>query len=49
MKESVIKSGGANHHESATCTAESVEEFELRSTSIGVLSTENEDIRSLMQ
>jgi hydroxylamine reductase len=52
MKESVIKAGGAipgNLHDSATWTGSSIEEFEAKNTSVGVLSTENEDIRSLRE
>ncbi|HPT21433.1 MAG TPA: hydroxylamine reductase [Bacteroidales bacterium] len=50
MKETLLKKGGnlpSTLHESATWTGNSVEEFEAKSTSVGVLSTGNEDIRSL--
>ncbi len=37
----------AHLHDSATWYSDNAAEFELKSTSIGILSTENEDIRSL--
>ena len=52
VKESVIKAGGnipGDLHESATWTGDSVEEFEAKNKTVGVLSTENEDIRSLRE
>ena len=52
MKEAVIKAGGklpVEPDESATWTGKSIEDFEAKNISIGVLSTENEDIRSLRQ
>jgi hydroxylamine reductase len=52
LKKSLIKAGGkipAALDESATWTGETVEEFEAKNVSIGVLSTKNEDIRSLRQ
>lgn len=52
MKQEILKAGGvipANLHESATWTAETVEEFEQKAAQVGVLSTENEDVRSLRE
>jgi hydroxylamine reductase len=52
LKNEFIKAGGkipSQLNESATWTGNSVEEFEAKNISIGVLSTENEDIRSLRQ
>ena len=52
MKAAVIKAGGelpVRSDESATWTGKSIEDFEAKNISIGVLSTENEDIRSLRQ
>jgi hydroxylamine reductase len=52
LKTSLIKAGGkipATIDESATWTGNTVEEFEAKNVSIGVLSTKNEDIRSLRQ
>ncbi len=52
LKEAYIKAGGSiadDIHESATWTGDTVEEFEAKNGSIGVLSTENEDIRSLRE
>jgi len=52
LKDELIKAGGkisANLHESATWTGKSVEEFEEKNISIGVLSTKNEDVRSLRE
>ena len=52
LKNEYIKAGGsipADIHESATWTANSVEEFEAKNGSIGVLATENEDVRSLRE
>jgi hydroxylamine reductase len=52
LKASFVKAGGKipdNLHESATWTGSTVEEFEAKNVSIGVLSTKNEDIRSLRQ
>lgn len=52
MKAAVIKAGGelpVRPDESATWTGKSIEDFEAKNISIGVLSTENEDIRSLRQ
>ena len=50
IKDAFIKAGGSipeNIHESAIWTGNTVEEFEAKNGSIGVLATENEDIRSL--
>jgi hydroxylamine reductase len=52
LKETFLKAGGimpAEIHESATWIAKTPEEFERKSTEIGVLSTKNEDIRSLRE
>ncbi len=52
IKDAYIKAGGIvpeNIHESATWTGNTVEEFEAKNGSIGVLATENEDIRSLRE
>lgn len=52
LKNSFVKAGGkipATTHESATWTGNTIEEFEAKNVSIGVLSTKNEDIRSLRQ
>ncbi len=52
IKDAYIKAGGSipeNIHESATWTGNTVEEFEAKNGSIGVLTTENEDIRSLRE
>ena len=52
MKNALINAGGKipdSLHDSATWTADSVEEFEKKNVSIGVLSTENEDVRSLRE
>jgi hydroxylamine reductase len=52
LKKSLIKAGGkipAAPDESATWAGETIEEFEVKNVSIGVLSTKNEDIRSLRQ
>jgi hydroxylamine reductase len=52
MKAAVVNAGGelpVRPDESATWTGNSIEDFEAKNISIGVLSTENEDIRSLRQ
>ncbi len=52
LKNSLIAAGGkipATLHESATWTGNTVEEFEAKNISIGVLSTKNEDVRSLRE
>ncbi len=52
LKTSLIKAGGNVPdavHESATWTGSTVEEFESKNISVGVLSTRNEDIRSLRE
>ncbi len=52
LKEAFVKVGGtisSDIHESATWTANTVEEFEAKNGSIGVLATENEDVRSLRE
>jgi len=52
IKNEFLKAGGKlplNLHGCATWTADSIEEFERKSKLIGVLSIENEDIRSLKE
>lgn len=52
VKAEVIAKGGNVEditHDSALWTGETVEEFELKDQSIGILSTENEDVRSLRE
>ena len=52
IKDQFIIAGGRlpeKLHDSATWNGNSVEEFERKNTSVGVLSTENEDIRSLRE
>ena len=52
IKDAYIKAGGSileNVHESATWVGNTVEEFEAKNGSIGVLATENEDVRSLRE
>ena len=52
LKEAYMKAGGiipSDIHESATWFGSTVEEFEAKNSSIGVLATENEDVRSLRE
>ena len=52
LKAEIIKAGGvipANLPEAATWSADSVEEFEQKATQVGILATENEDVRSLRE
>jgi len=52
LKTSFISAGGkipATLHESTTWTGSTVDEFEIKNVSIGVLSTKNEDVRSLRE
>ena len=52
LKDKFLKAGGtvpAGVHESAVWTGSTVEEFEAKNKSVGVLSTENEDVRSLRE
>ncbi len=52
VKATYLKAGGKlpeNLHESATWTGDSAEEFEAKNISVGVLATENEDVRSLRE
>ena len=52
IKSALLKAGKkipADLHESATWTADSVEEFEAKNVETGVLSTKDEDIRSLRE
>jgi len=51
LKQDILKAGGtipANIHDAATWTA-SVAEFETKAALVGVLATENEDVRSLRE
>jgi hydroxylamine reductase len=52
LKASFVKAGGSvseDLHDSVTWTGNSVAEFEAKNGSVGVLATENEDIRSLRE
>ena len=52
LKDAYVKAGGVipeNIHESAIWTGNTVEEFEAKNGSVGVLATENEDVRSLRE
>jgi len=52
LKDSLFNAGGktpANLHDSVTWKGNTVDEFEAKNISVGVLSTENEDIRSLRE
>jgi hydroxylamine reductase len=52
VKEQLIKAGGNAEeikHDAALWTGDSLEEFERKAPMVGVLSTENEDIRSLRE
>lgn len=52
IKERLLKEGveiGNNLHDSAVWTADSVDEFEKKAEKVGILATENEDIRSLRE
>ena len=52
LKDQLVKAGGdveAINHDAAIWTGESLEEFEAKAPHIGVLSTENQDIRSLRE
>lgn len=52
LKQEIVKADGvipANLHDSATWTSDSVEEFEQKAAQVGVLATENEDVRSLRE
>lgn len=52
LKASYLKAGGkleGNLHDSVTWTGNSVEEFETKNVSVGVLATSDEDIRSLRE
>lgn len=52
VKEQLLKAGGKtedNLHDAATWSADSVEEFMVKAEKVGVLSTENEDVRSLRE
>ncbi len=52
LKDQLVKAGGdveAINHDAAIWTGESLEEFEAKAPHIGVLSTQNQDIRSLRE
>lgn len=52
MKEAFLKAGGIlpeKLHDSAIWTGSTPEEFEAKNASVGVLSTKNEDVRSLRE
>ncbi|HPA87703.1 MAG TPA: hydroxylamine reductase [Bacteroidales bacterium] len=52
LRDKFLKAGGtvpSGVHESAVWTGSTVEEFEAKNKSVGVLSTENEDVRSLRE
>jgi len=52
LKETYLKAGGKlpeKLHDSVTWTGSTVEEFEAKNASVGVLSTTNEDVRSLRE
>ncbi|AFM02164.1 hydroxylamine reductase [Desulfitobacterium dehalogenans ATCC 51507] len=52
LKADIVKAGGvlpANLHDSATWTADSAEEFDQKAAQVGILATENEDVRSLRE
>jgi hydroxylamine reductase len=52
IKTQFLTAGGklpSTLHDSATWTGDTIEEFEKKNISVGVFSTENEDIRSLCQ
>ncbi|MDA8228290.1 MAG: hydroxylamine reductase [Desulfitobacterium hafniense] len=52
IKEDIVKKGGhipQNLHDSATWYADSAAEFEQKAAEVGILATENEDVRSLRE
>lgn len=52
VKEDVVKAGGKlpeNLHDSATWTTDSVAEMDAKAAQVGILATENEDVRSLRE
>lgn len=52
IKEDVAKAGGQlpeNVHDCVTWTTDSVEEMEAKAAQVGILATENEDVRSLRE
>ncbi|HHV98359.1 MAG TPA: hydroxylamine reductase [Clostridiaceae bacterium] len=52
LKDQLLNTGaaaGENVHDAAVWYGESVEEFEQKAATVGILSTENEDIRSLKE
>jgi len=48
LRDSIKLESVEGLHDSATWKADSIEEFESKAKEVGILSTENEDIRSLM-
>lgn len=52
LKADIVKAGGVlpeNLHDSATWTADSAVEFDAKAAQVGILATENEDVRSLRE
>ncbi len=52
LKQEIVKAGGvipADLHDSATWTANSAEAFDQKAATVGILATENEDVRSLRE
>jgi hydroxylamine reductase len=52
LKQEIIKAGGvipAALHDSATWTADTEEAFDQKAAQVGILATENEDVRSLRE
>lgn len=52
LKKEIVEAGGvipADLHDSATWTADSAEAFDQKAAQVGVLATENEDVRSLRE
>ncbi|MGE4272399.1 MAG: hydroxylamine reductase [Desulfitobacterium sp.] len=52
LKQDILQAGGVlpnNLHNSATWTANTAEEFDQKAAQVGILATENEDVRSLRE
>ncbi|AGA70664.1 hydroxylamine reductase [Desulfitobacterium dichloroeliminans LMG P-21439] len=52
LKQDILEAGGvlpANLHDSATWTSDSAVEFDQKAAQVGILATENEDVRSLRE
>ncbi|MEL1133755.1 hydroxylamine reductase [Desulfitobacterium sp. THU1] len=52
LKQDILQAGGVlpnNLHDSATWTADTAEEFDQKAAQVGILATENEDVRSLRE